>query len=414
MKKQERCQSAANHVCREKKEGEIMNIQHRLSESAKLLRLSPIRKVLAKANEARRRGQEITDLSVGRPDFDTPAHIVSAAKKAMDDGFVHYTASAGISALQEAICDRIKSDIHVSCDPEQVIVTAGATEAIFIALQAILNPGDEVLVPDPMYVYYKGWSNWSGAKCVPIPLSGGDDFQLRAGLIGKYMTPRTKAIILTSPHNPTGQVYAREELVKLGELADRHDFYIISDDIYSRLIYDETEYFHLAQVPEVKERVLIVQSFSKSYAMDGWRIGYLVAPSPIAMQALKLHQHIVSCPNSFVQIGALAALRGPQTCVQDMLAEFDRRRRLLMQCMDDMGLPYIRPRGAFYLFLSIKTFGMDSESFCSFIFDKARIAIVPGSAFGAGGEGYVRLSYATAYNEIEMGMKRFKEVLGAI
>lgn len=388
-----------------------MSIHYRLSQRAKALRLSPIRKVLAKADEAKRRGIKVTDLSAGRPDFDTPTHIIKAAKKAMDEGFVHYTASAGIRELQEAICERIKIELQVDYDPEQVIITAGATEAIFIALQAILNPGDEVLVPDPMYVYYEGWSNLSGAKCVSIPLESSDDFRLKAELIENYVTPKTRAIIVTSPHNPTGQVYSREELVKLGDLAVKHDFYIISDDIYSRLIYDEVEYFNVAQIPEVKERTMIVQSFSKSYAMDGWRIGYLVAPQPITAQAVKLHQHAISCPNSFVQMGALAALKGSQDCVRQMLREFDRRRCFLIQCMDEMGLEYIRPKGAFYLFLSIKKFGMDSESFCEFLFNKAQIAIVPGNAFGDGGEGYVRLSYATSYNEIEEGMQKIKAVI---
>lgn len=388
-----------------------MSINYRLSEKAKALKLSPIRKILAKADDAKKRGIAVTDMSAGRPDFDTPAHIIQAAKDAMDRGFVHYTASAGIRELQEAICQRLKIEIKVDFDPEQVIVTTGATEAIYIALQAILNPDDEVLVPDPMYVYYGGWAFLSDAKCISMPVLESSGFKLRAEDVEKYITPKTKAIILTTPHNPTGQVYDKEELVKLVELAVKHDFYIISDDIYSRLIYDDIQFFSVAQVPGGKERTIIIQSFSKSYAMDGWRIGYLVAPPAITREAVKLHQHAVSCSNSFVQIGAVAALNGPQDCVQEMLEEFDRRRHLLMQCMDDMNLDYIRPQGAFYLFPSIKKYGMNSEDFCHFIFDKARIAIVPGNAFGAGGEGYVRLSYATSYNEIEEGMQRFRSVL---
>jgi aspartate/methionine/tyrosine aminotransferase len=384
---------------------------HCLSEKAMALQYSPIRKILAKADEAKRRGIDVIDMSAGRPDFDTPVHIIEAAKKAMDDGFVHYTASGGIKELREAICEHLKVTIQVDYDPDQVIVTMGATEAAYVALHAILNPGDEVLVPDPMYVYYGGWSFLSGAKCVSVSFSDSDVFKLKAERIKKYITPKTKAIILTSPHNPTGQVYDKEELVKLGELAIKHDFYIISDDIYNRIIYDNVPYFNIAQIPEAKERVIIIQSFSKSYAMDGWRIGYLVAASPVVNQAIKLHQHAVSCSNSFVQMGALAALKGSQVCVQEMVDEFDRRRRLLMRSMDDMGLSYIRPQGAFYLFLSIKKYEIDSEAFCNFIFDKAQLAIVPGNGFGAGGEGYVRISYATSYSKIEEGMKKFKAAL---
>ncbi len=388
-----------------------MSINYRLSEKAKALQFSPIRKILTKADEAKRRGIDVTDFSAGRPDFDTPAHIIDAAKKAMDKGFVHYTASAGIRELQETICERLKVELQVDYDPEQVLVTIGATEAISIALQTILNPEDEVLVPDPMYVYYGGWSFLADAKCIPISFPDSNGFRLNAETIAKYVTPKTKAIILTSPHNPTGRVYDKEELIKLSKLAVEHDFYVISDDIYSRIIYDNVQYFNVAQIPEAKDRVIMIQSFSKSYAMDGWRIGYLVAPAPIATQAVKLHQHAVSCSNSFVQIGALAALKGSQDCVQKMVDEFDRRRRLLMHCMDDMGLDYVHPQGAFYLFLSIKKYGMNSEAFCNLMFDKARIAIVPGSAFGAGGEGYVRISYAASYDKIEEGMQGFKAAL---
>lgn len=388
-----------------------MNPKYALSEKVRGLKPSPIRKIMAKASEAKKKGIIVTDLSAGRPDFDTPVHIKQATIKAMNEGLVHYTSSPGIEKLREAICDYLQAEIQVSYDPSQIIVTMGATEAIYVALQSILNPGDEVLVPDPMYVYYSGWSFLSGAKCISVPLTKDDNFKLNGAQLEKFITPKTRAIILTSPHNPTGQVYDKEDLIKIGELSIKHDFIIITDDIYSRLIYDEIQYFNLAQIPRFKDNIIIIQSFSKCYAMDGWRIGYLVAPFPIVKETIKFHQHAVSCPNSFVQIGAIAALKGPQDCVDDMVREFDRRRQLLMSCMDDIGIDYVRPRGAFYLFPSIEKFGMDSEAFCDFIFDDAQVAIVPGIAFGKGGEGYIRMSFATSYDEIEKGMKRFKTSL---
>jgi aspartate/methionine/tyrosine aminotransferase len=341
-------------------------------------------------------------------------HIKEAAQRALNQGFVHYTASAGIPELRESICRQVLKETGAAYRPEQVLVTAGATEAIFIALQAILNPGDEVLAPEPMFVYYTGDAALSGAECISIPLTAEDHFKLRADQVAKHISPRTRALILTSPNNPTGQVYDREDLVEIANLAKQNDFYIISDDIYSRLLYDEADYFNVVQVPGLEERTILINSFSKCYAMDGWRVGYLLASEPVIACALKIHQHLMSCPNTFVQWGAVAALNESQDCVEAMRTEFDRRRSLLIAALDSFGIAFERPRGAFYVFPSVKRYGMTSESFCEYIFDQARVAIVPGNAFGKAGEGYVRLSYATAYEEIEKGMNRFGEALKKI
>ncbi len=385
-----------------------------LSERIKGLGFSKIREVMGRVEEAKRKGIRITDLSIGRPDFDTPGHIKDAAAKALADGSVHYTSSAGTLELREAICRRFQEDHQLKIDPGEIIVTTGAAEAIFIGLMSVLDPGDEVLVPEPMYVYYGGYVFLGGAKCVSIPLKEENQFLLKAEDLGKYITKKTKLLILNFPHNPTGQVLLREDLEPITRVANHHNIMVVADDIYNGMLYDGVEYFPISKAPGMKERTLIIGSFSKTYAMDGWRIGYLIAPRDVISHALKLHQHVVSCPNTFVQVGAQAALTSSQDCVREMVAEFDRRRRRLMSRLDEIGIAYVRPRGAFYIFPSIKKFGFTSVQFADFLFQKARVAVVPGDAFGPGGEGYVRISYCASEEEIEEGMERVRSALALL
>jgi aminotransferase len=376
------------------------------SKRVQSLKFSEIREVVTKVEAAKKQGISITNFSIGRPDFDTPDHIKAAAKDALDRGMVHYTASPGILPLREALAARLEKDFQLAADPDEIIFSTGATEAIYIALQAILEPGDEVVVPEPMYVYYTGWSILGGAACVTVPLSEADDFLLTADRLKEFITEKTKVVILNSPHNPTGQVYRQEDLKEIAELAIARDFLVIADDIYNHQVFDDLTYYPIARFPGMKERTLIIGSFSKSYAMDGWRIGYLIAPKNIISGAMKMHQHIVSCPNAFVQLGAQAALEGPQDCVREMADEFDRRRKLVISCLDQIGLPCVRPRGAFYAFPSIRKYGMTSKDFSDFLLSEARVAVVPGSAFGHAGEGHIRIAYSTSYEEIEQGMER--------
>ena len=375
------------------------------------IKLSEIRAVFTKVEEARSKGIHVTNFSIGRPDFDTPKHIKKAAQEALESGLVHYTASAGIAPLREAICRRLEEDFGLQIQADEVIVSSGATEAIYIALQSVLNPGDEVIVPEPMYVYYAGWSHLGESKCVSIPLCEKDGFLLKAERLKDYISEKTKVLILNSPNNPTGQVYRKEDLLEIAKLAVEHDFLVISDDIYHHMVYDDLEYFPIAKAPGMKERTLIIGSFSKSYAMDGWRIGYLAAPRAIIADAIKMHQHIVSCPNTFVQHGAKSALTASQQCVKQMVAEFNRRRKLLISCMNDMDMPCVRPQGAFYAFPAIKKYGMTSQGFADFLLTEAQVAVVPGNAFGESGEGHVRISYSIPYEEIEKGMKRVAEAI---
>ena len=382
-----------------------------LSARVQAIGFSKIREMMGKVEAAKRKGVEITDLSIGRPDFDTPEHIKEAAAKALAEGKVHYTTSAGTVELREAIGHRFMEDYQLKIDPAEILVTTGAAEAIFIGLMSVLNPGDEVLVPEPMYVYYPGYASFGGAKCVSIPLEEENQFLLKADSLEKFITEKTKVLILNSPHNPTGQVFLQEDLEPIARLARQRNILVVSDDIYNGMLYDGVEHFPIAKAPGMKERTLIIGSFSKTYAMDGWRIGYLIAPGEVITQALKLHQHIVSCPNTFVQVGAQAALTASQDCVRRMAAEFDRRRKVLMARLDEIGLPYVRPRGAFYVFPSIKKFGLTSARFAAFLLEKARTAVVPGDAFGPQGEGYVRISYCAPVEEIEAGMDRVRSAL---
>ena len=372
---------------------------------------SKIREVLSKVDEYKKQGVHITDFSIGRPDFDTPEHVKKAAKDALDKGQVHYTASQGTRAFQEAVCYRLKEDFNLDFAPEDVIATVGASQAIYLAFQGILNPGDEVLAPDPMYTYYGGLAFLAGAKLIGVPTSDDDLFTPTAEKIARHITPKTKALLLTSPNNPTGQIIDKAEIFKIAELAAKHDFIVVADDIYNAIIYDDADYMPIAKAPGMKERTIVINSFSKTYAMDGWRIGSLIVPRALFPGIFKLQQHMISCPNTFVQVGAVAALTESQDCVKDMVKEFDRRRKLVMRHLDEMKIPYVRPRGAFYVFPDMRRYGMNSKDLALYLLSEARVAVVPGEAFGAAGEGHVRIALSTTYEEIENGLQRMVKAL---
>jgi aspartate/methionine/tyrosine aminotransferase len=379
-----------------------------ISTRAKGIYPSKIREIMDKTKKLKNQGIEVIEFSIGRPDFDTPKHIKEATKIALDKGLVHYTTSAGTLELREAIIGRLKEDSQLIFEPDEIIVTVGAAEANYIATQTILNPGDEVLIPEPMYVYYSGWSFLGGATTVNFPL---DLLLKQPEDLERYITEKTKLIILTSPHNPTGKVISRQSLEKIADLAKKYNFLVISDEIYNQLIYDNVECISIAKFEGMKERTLTIGSLSKTYAMDGWRVGYLIAPKPLIEEALKIHQHILSCPNTFVQEGARVALSSSQECVGKMVHEFDRRRKLMMSYLDDLELPYDQPKGAFYIFPSIKKFGLSSEEFCNYLLAEARVAVIPGDAFGQLGEGHIRFAYTTSYENIEKGMEKVKSAL---
>jgi aspartate/methionine/tyrosine aminotransferase len=379
-----------------------------LAERAERIKLSSIREVTIRIEQAARQGLRIINFAAGRPDFDSPAHVKQATRRAMADGWVHYAKSIGMDALRESVSRRLSQDFRLDINPEQIVITLGSTEAMFVALQSILNPGDEVLVPQPMYVYYEGWISLGGASLVPVPLSSGEGFLIKAAHLRPKLSPRTKALIINSPHNPTGQVFEEKDLIEIAALAAEQDFYVICDDIYNYLLYDGARHFPLAGAAGLESRSIMVGSLSKTYAMDGWRVGYLTGPQAVIERALKIHQYAVGCANTFVQFGARAALDGPQEWVRNMLAELDRRRLFMLSYLDDLAIPYVRPRGAFYVFPDISRFGLNSRAFSDYLFDKAQVAVVPGDAFGPSGEGHVRMAYCIPFLEVERGMERVR------
>jgi len=374
------------------------------------LKPSGIRKVFDKVGQLKSKGIEVSNFSIGRPFFDTPSMIKEETKKALDKGMVHYTGSVGIMELRNAIVQRILIDKGVEYKPEEIIVTIGGSEGMFVALQTLLCPGDEVIIPEPMYVYYKGWISFAGAKCISLPLKE-EDFSLNLEELEKKINSSTKMILINSPHNPTGSVISRQNLERIANLAKKYDLLILSDEIYQRITYDDCQAFSIASFPQMKERTVVSDSFSKTYAMDGWRIGYLAAPQEIISQIAKLHQHTISCPNTFVQVGATAALNQDQECVESMVLEFTRRRELMMGYLKRMKLPFIVPKGAFYFFPLIREFNLSSEELADYLLKEAKVAVVPGNAFGKAGEGYIRLSFSPPYEEIRTGMERMEKAI---
>jgi len=380
-----------------------------LSERSKSLYPSKIREAVGKVKRLKEQGFEITDCTIGRPDFDTPEHIKEAAKKALEKGLVHYGPSSGTLEFREAVCYRYEQDYQLKFDSSNVVATVGSSQAINVALQAVLNPEDEIIVPEPMYVFYRGWIFLTGAKIVTFKPE--KDFLPKAEEIEKNITSKTKALLLTSPNNPTGQVIDTENLKKIAKVVIKYDLIVIADDIYNKMLYDNVDYMPIAKVPGMRDRTIIIGSFSKTYAMDGWRIGYIIAPKEIMPGIAKLHQHMINCPSTFVQSAACAALTGSQDCVKEMVVEFDRRRHLIMSHLDKMKIPYVKPRGAFYIFPSIKQFGLNSEEFYLYLLKEARVATVPGYAFGKAGEGHIRIAFSTSYKSIEKGLARMKVAL---
>ncbi len=377
---------------------------------------SGIRRIFDEASRLEQEGADIIHLEIGRPDFDTPPHIKEAAKKALDAGQVHYTVNAGMVPLRRAIADKLKRDNQLDYAAEnEIIVTVGASEAIYLAMVAFVNPGEQVLVPSIGWVNYQAVPFMVSGQISTYPLREETGFQVQASDIEKAITPRTKLLVLTSPGNPTGGVIERNELEGIARLARRHNLLVLSDEIYEKIIYDDAEHVTIASLTGMRERTIVVNGFSKTYSMTGWRLGYAAAPRELAIAMLKAHQYITTSAVSFAQAGGIAALRGSQECVEEMVREFKRRRDLLIPALNAIpGVRCCMPRGAFYAFPNVCAFGLDSEALTWHLLREAQVAVVPGSAFGAAGEGYVRLSFANSYENIERAVERVAKALGKL
>lgn len=355
----------------------------------------------------------VIKLTSGEPDFITPAHIREAAKKALDEGYTFYTSTSGIPEFREAVAEKIEKECHVKIDPDsEVIATPGGIEGIFLAIMGVINPGDEVLIPDPGYVGYPPCIKFAGGIPVPVPLSEDKDFRLEPFEIEKRITRASKMVILNSPSNPTGMVIGLSDLKAIAEIAERHDLLILSDDAYEKIIYDDAKHHSVLSVLGMKERTILIGSFSKTYAMTGWRIGYLVANKNLIQNLIKIQSSIVLCTNAVVQKATVAALRGPQDCVGEMLREYDKRRHFIVRKLNAIdGILCPMPKGAFFVFPSIKEIGLDSLKLTEFLLREAKVAVYPGMAYGAQGEGHIRLTYATSIEQIETALERIEKSL---
>jgi len=352
-------------------------------------------------------------LGIGEPDFTTPAHIINAAKQALDQGKTHYPPSAGIPQLCEALAKKAKHDYGLEYNPNnEVLVAVGATEAVFLALMALINPKDEVLLLNPGFVCYEPDVLIAGGTPVSVPIYEEKGFNLDVSSVMSHITDKTRVIIINSPNNPTGAVFSYDDLLKLSRLVVERDLVVISDEVYEKIVYDSAKHFCLATFPGMRERTIVVNSFSKTYAMTGFRVGYALGPTELIDSMTRVHQYSVACVDGAAQYAAVAALEGSQVCIKTMVTEFARRRRLMHKCLNEInGLSCTLPKGAFYIFANIKQFKMSSAEFAYHLANEGKLVTVPGSAFGENGEGYLRLSYATAYEKIEEAMDRIEQAV---
>ncbi len=348
----------------------------------------------------------VISLGVGEPDYATPWHISEAAVKSLERGNTMYTSNSGIPELRELTARYLKEKYNVEYDPySEVLMTVGVSEALDLAMRAILNPGDEVIMTDPHYVAYDSCVILAEGTPVMVPTYANNNFTVEARDIEAKITKKTKAILIGFPSNPTGAIMPREKLLKLAEVARQHNLVVISDEIYSRLTYD-TEHTCFASLPGVKEKTILLNGFSKAYAMTGWRIGYAAAPKDIIAAMTKIHQYTIMSAPTPAQVAAIEALRTGEPDVVEMVADYNRRRKVIVKGMNDIGLLCYEPKGAFYAFPSITCTGMTSEEFSEKLLMEERVAVVPGSAFGQCGEGYVRCCYATSLADIEEALRR--------
>lgn len=377
---------------------------------------SGIRRVFEEVTRREKKGEKIIHLEIGRPDFDTPARIKEAAKRALDEGKVHYTSNYGIPELREAIAQKLSRDNGLSFDPAtEIIVTAGANEAVLITMMALVNPADEVLLPDPCWLHYFYCARMAGAVPVSVPLREENRFQPLIEDFRSRITPKTRMMIINTPNNPTGAVYEAEVLEKLAQLAREKDLFVLSDEIYEKIVYDGTRHFSIGSFPGMRERTITVNGFSKIYAMTGWRLGYAAADREIISALIRIHQYTAVCATSFAQWGGVEALTGPQKEAEMMVKEFDRRRSLVWSALNRMqGIHVVKPKGAFYIFPNIKELGKTPEELAQYLLNEAKIAVVPGTTMGKFGPDFVRISYANSYENLKTAMERMEKALRKI
>ena len=379
-----------------------MIIENMIKDNVKNMPPSGIRKYFDIVNEM----EGVISLGVGEPDFVTPWNVREAGIYSIEQGHTHYSSNAGFIELRNEICKYLKRRFDLVYNPDdEVIVTVGGSEGIDIALRALVGPGDEVIVPEPSFVAYKGCTAFTGATAKVLELKESDEFKLMPEDLEKAITPKTKVVIIPFPNNPTGAIMTREELQGIVNVLKDKDVIIISDEIYSELCYGE-KHVSIASFPEVKDKTLVINGFSKSYAMTGWRLGYLCGHKALISQMKKIHQYAIMCSPTTAQFAAVEALKKGDDSVEEMRKEYNRRRRVLVDGFRKMGLDCFEPLGAFYVFPNIQSLGMSSDEFCEKLLRQEKVLVVPGNAFGDCGEGFIRACYASSMENIMEALKR--------
>lgn len=389
----------------------MINYDKMLNDSIKRIKPSGIRKFFSIAEEM----DNVISLGVGEPDFLTPWHIRNSAIDYLDKGSTRYTANAGLIALREEIAGFYERKYSISYDPKtEVLVTVGGSEGIDMAIRTLINPGDEVLLVEPSFVCYRPIAETCGAKVISLTTKAEDSFKLTPEEIENAVTSKTKMLILPYPNNPTGAVMRKEDLERIAKVIIKHDFFVLSDEIYSELTYGKESHCSIASVEGMKERTVVINGFSKTYSMTGWRLGYALGPAPVIEQMTKLHQFAIMSAPTNSQYAAIDALKNGDTDIEKMKTDYDMRRRYTVNTFNEMGLECFEPEGAFYVFPSIQSTGLSSDQFCEKLILLKRVAVVPGNAFGDCGEGYVRVSYCYSIDNIKKAAEKIKEFIDEI
>lgn len=358
--------------------------------------------------------KDVISLGVGEPDFTTPPPILKAGINALNNGQTHYTSNLGIIELRRALSKHLEARYGVHYNPEtEIVITVGGSEALNLAAIALLNPGDEVIIPTPCFVAYQAAVIMAGGVAVEVPCKIENNFDFDPDQVRAAITPRTKAILVGFPNNPTGAVSSREHLLEISKMAEEHDLIVLSDEIYDRLVYG-VEHVCYPALPGTHDRTLLLGGFSKDYAMTGWRIGYAAGPEHLINGLLRVHQFMVMSAPTVAQYASLEALLSGEPYVQKMVAEYDRRRKLLVSGLNQIGLATFEPKGAFYAFPKVDVTGLDDETFCDRLLKEEHVAIIPGNSFGAGGEGFARACYATGYDQLEEALERIERFVGRL
>ena len=387
-------------------------MEYKTAKRMESLPFSEIRAVMEKAKKMQQAGKNVIHLEIGRPDFDTPEKIKEAAYESLKAGHVFYTSNYGIPALRKEIAKWETEHHGVQYDADEVLVTVGVGEATYASMAAFLEDGDEVLVPNPVWLNYIHVPSSLGAVPVTYNLKEENNYQIDMEELESKITDKTKMIVIVNPSNPTGGVLSRETLEKLSQLAIKNDLLVVADEIYSQLVYDDTKHVSIASLPGMKERTITLGGFSKAYSMTGWRLGYMCAPRGIIAACVRVHQYTITCASSFVQEAAVTALRDCADDVEAMRQEYQRRKDYAVKALNEInGISCNDPQGAFYIFVNVKSLGMSSMEVAEYFLEEAKVAMVPGSAFGSEGEGYLRLSYACSYEDLQEAIRRIKDAV---